>query len=103
MRAPQVTRTIQSTEATILCLDIEAAEPCNRTFTLPRTYKSDKDILKTAERMNTEPNIKLVHVVDIEIREKLYGMSEADFIKYASVIEKPTQETTETTETTETN
>ena len=36
-RQPMVTRTIQTTHATVLCLNIPDAEPFNQTVVLPRT------------------------------------------------------------------
>ena len=49
-RAPQVTRTFQTTNATVLCMDIENREPCNRYVVLPRTYKDDNAILKAVKK-----------------------------------------------------
>ena len=83
-----VTRTIVTTDAEILCLDIESGEACNRSITLPRTYKKDKEILKLAERIiaETEPNVHPVHVVHTTIKNTLYGMTEATFLKYAEIL-----------------
>lgn len=85
-RAPQVTRTIQTTLAKIMCLDIEKGEPFTKEVTLPRTYKDDKAILKQAEKEIGTDTIKVVHVVDSTVQETLYGMSEEHFIKVASVL-----------------
>lgn len=92
MRESKVTRTIKTTEATILCLDIDTAEPFNETFVLPRTYKKDSEILKAANAINDKDNVKLVHVVDVEIKEQLYGMTETEFLKHAKPIVKTTAE-----------
>ena len=46
MRKPMVTRTIKSTVATVLCLDVEKAEPFNYTVELARTYKDEKHLMK---------------------------------------------------------
>lgn len=85
-----ITRTIVTTDAEILCLDVESGEACNRSITLPRTYKKEKEILKLAEKeiMETEPNVHPVHVVHTNIKETLYGMPESTFLKYAQVIPK---------------
>lgn len=83
MRESKITRTITTTTATILCLDVEAGEPMNRTFQLPGEYKKERDIIKAAEKIHDEPNVKLVHVVDTEVTSKLYGMPESLFLKYA--------------------
>lgn len=82
-----VTRTITTTIATILCLDVDTGEACNRTIPLAKTYAKDKDIIKAASKaMPDEPNVHPVHVVDVEIVNKRYGMLESEFIKYAEEI-----------------
>lgn len=88
MRESKITRTIVTTEATVLCLDIDTAEPCNRTFVIPRQPKKDSDIIKfAAVALKDEPNLRPVHVVDINVKETLYGMSESVFLKYAKPME----------------
>ena len=85
-RAPQVTRTIQTTHACVLCMDIENREPCNRDVILPRTYKDDNAILKAVKKVIETDNLKAVQVVSSNVQETLYGMSEQDFIAHASVL-----------------
>lgn len=86
MRQPMITRTIQTTYASILCLDIESGEPCNKDITLPRTYKDDKAIMKAAAPLLETDTIKPVHVVYSCVKETLYGMTEIDFINHATVL-----------------
>lgn len=97
-RAPQVTRTIITTKANVLCLNIETGEPCNEIVVLPRTYKDEKSLMKKVTELFTDSSVKPVHVVDKEEIETLYGMPEQDFIKYA----KPLPPRTATTESEET-
>ena len=80
-----VTRTITTTAATVLCLDVETGEPCNRTFVIPRIPKKESDILKMASKALAvdEPNVRPVHVVYTDQTSKIYGMTESDFLKYA--------------------
>ena len=88
-KVPMVTRTIKTTTAIILCLDIDSGEPCNRSFTLPRERNNEKDILKAVTPMlRNEPSIKPVHVVYTIINEQLYGMPESDFLIHAVPITK---------------
>lgn len=83
-RQPQVTRTIVSTEVVLLCVNTESAEVFNKTVSLARTYKDDKAILKAVEKANLiGENEKAVSVAESRQVEKLYGMSETDFIHYA--------------------
>lgn len=85
-RAPQVTRTIQTTEVNVLCLDINKGEPFNQKVVLPRTYKDEKHMLKAVEKMMNTDTVKAVHIVDSTVKETLYGMSEQDFITFAKVL-----------------
>ena len=85
-RIPMVTRTIVTTKANILCLDIERGEPFNEVVTLPRTYKDDKALMKQVSKVIDNDKQKAVHVVDKEEVETLYGMTEQEFIKLANVL-----------------
>ena len=40
-RTPMVTRTLVSTRANVLCLDVLTAEPTNQTFDIARTFKDE--------------------------------------------------------------
>lgn len=93
-RTPMITRTIQTTKANVLCLNIVEGEPFNQVVTLPRTYKDEKSLMKQVElAINTE-SVKAVHVVDTMVEETLYGMPEADFIAVAKPL--PRKESTDT-------
>lgn len=83
-KKPMVTRTIPATKAIILVADTQAAEFHNKEVNLPRTYKDDDAIIKAARPLvETEPHLKAVSVSHVEVTEKLYGMSEVEFLKYA--------------------
>lgn len=85
-RVPQVTRTIQTTKANVMCLDIEKGEPFNKEVILPRVYKDDKAILKVAEKVINSDTVKAVHIVSAEVQETLYGMTEQRFIELAEIL-----------------
>lgn len=85
-RAPQVTRTIQTTHCSVLCMDIENREPCNKDVILPRTYKDENAMLKAVKKVIETDTLKAVQVVDSCVQETLYGMSEQDFIANATVL-----------------
>lgn len=83
-KKPMVTRTIPATKAVILVADTQAAEFHNEVVNLPRTYKDEDAIIKAARPLvETAPHLKAVSVAHSEVTEKLYGMSEAEFLKYA--------------------
>lgn len=85
-RTPMVTRTIQTTKANVLCLNIVEGEPFNKVVTLPRTYKDENTMLKAISKMVDNDEVKAVHVVDSYVEETLYGMSEQRFIDLAQVM-----------------
>lgn len=86
-----ITRTIKTTLANVLCLDIESGEACNRSFLIPREPKKEKEILKFAEAQlaASEPAVHAVHVVDCQVKEELYGMTESKFLANAEKISRP--------------
>lgn len=85
-RTPMVTRTIQTTKANVLCLNIMEGEPFNKVVTLPRTYKDENAMLKAISKMVDNDEVKAVHVVDSYVEETLYGMSEQRFIELAQIM-----------------
>lgn len=85
-RVPMVTRTIIATKANVLCLDVNAGEPCNKVVTVPRTYKDDESLMKKVRPLLETDTLKAVHIVSKEEIETLYGMTEQDFIHYAKVL-----------------
>lgn len=85
-RVPMVTRTIVATKANVMCLDVQAGEPCNKVVTVPRTYKDDEALMKKVRPLIETETLKAVHVVNREEIETLYGMTEQDFIEHAEVL-----------------
>lgn len=90
-RKPMVTRTITTTKANVLCMDIQTAEPFNKVVTLPRTYKDDKTLMKKVQEVVETDTVKAVHIVDKEEVETLYGMTEQEFIQNAVVLDPETR------------
>lgn len=101
-RLPMVTRTITTTKVNVLCLDIEHAEPCNKVVTIPRTYKDQESILKKVKPLLETESLKVVHVVDTETEETLYGMTEQEFVELAQPLLDRTGKTEDTFIETET-
>ena len=85
-RVPMVTRTITTTKAVTMCLNIETAEPFNKVFTLPRTYPDKNKLLKKLQEIGNTETEKVVAVVDQTEVETLYGMKEEDFVQLAQVL-----------------
>lgn len=89
-RVPMVTRTITTTKANVMCVDVEVGEPFNKEVTVPRTYKDNESLLKTVKPLIETETVKAVHIVAKTEIETLYGMSEQDFIEHASVLPERT-------------
>ena len=84
-----ITRTIITTDANILCMDmtdIGNPKPINTVYQIPGEYENNADALKVAKALfETADNI-LVAVVGMAKRETLYGMPESVFIANATVL-----------------
>ena len=89
-RVPMVTRTITTTKAVVMCVDVEAGEPFNKVVSVPRTYKDKEALLKVVKSLIETETIKAVHIVDKTEIETLYGMTEQDFIEHADVLPERT-------------
>ena len=81
-----LTRTIKSTRASILCMDIETAEPMNKIVVLAGTFKNENDILKSAKKLIENDRIKCVAVANSQTETALYRMSEAFFLNNAEKV-----------------
>ena len=94
-RIPMVTRTIESTEVNVLCVDVVAGEPFNKDVTVAGTYKDEKSLMKVVEKIVNTDEIKAVHIVHTETKKTLYGMTVDKFIELAEVL--PPRGTSDTT------
>lgn len=82
MRKARITRTMTVTRCTLLCLNVETAEPENRTIELPRTYKDERAVLSACDGFFDEV-IRPVKLVHSQVIERRYALDEDVFIKYA--------------------
>lgn len=89
-----ITRTIKTTHVTVMVVDTETAEVSNLTFELAGTFKDDGATLKAIAKVADVPETtKIVAVVDREVSEQLYAISESDFLKYARPVAKAATKT----------
>lgn len=82
-RKPMVTRTIQSTIATIACYNALTNEMVTKELELARTYPNNDKLMKAAVPVLEPAYLKPVHVLKTEVIRTLYGMSEQSFIEHA--------------------
>lgn len=92
-RIPQVTRTIITTKANVLCMDITKGEPLTKEVILPRTYADEKALMKAVRAVVDNDEVKAVHVQNTEVVETLYGMTEQEFIEHAKILPPRGKET----------
>ena len=84
-REKMVTRTTQQTTAEIMCLNVETAEVEIKSYTIGGS-PTDSEILKKLRKIYETETFKLVALQKIETETLLLGMTEEDFIKYATVL-----------------
>lgn len=87
-RVPMITRTMKTTKATILCLDLVDKQPVYKDVVLPRTYKDEKSLMKAVKSIYENEHFKCVNCESMEVSNVLYGMTERKFIENAEVLPK---------------
>ena len=97
-RQPMVTRTIKSTKAVVLLMNITTKTPEEKEVIVPRTYEKEEKLVKAINIALNDSNLKVCAVLSTETVETLYGMSEFDFIANAKVLPPRTVAETEEAE-----
>lgn len=85
-RQPMVTRTIPTTIADILVINVDTGISEEREVSIPREYKKVKKLREAIEALVNTDTEKLAHIKSTAVVETLYGMSEQDFINYAKIL-----------------
>ena len=89
-RQPMITRTVTTTKAKVLCLNIVDEKPYVQEVILPRTYKDERSMLKRIKPLLENEHVKVVHVQSTEVEETLYGMTEQEVIETAAKLQPRT-------------
>lgn len=85
MKEKMITRTIASTNYTVMCVDVATAKVDYRTY----SFAGNRDDVKCLANINDlykETTEKAVAVTYAEEVETLFGMPESTFMKYAVVL-----------------
>ena len=82
-----VTRTITRTEVDALCANKQTEKVETVTLSVTGVYKDDRALVKAVVRALPDTCVVL-SVKSVTVSEKLYGMSEDDFIRNAVEIDK---------------
>lgn len=95
MRKPMITRTIISTTVTALCLNPQTAETFEQEFTLTGKNDDKDKVLKRVSKLYNTDDCTIVAIRNLKEVNALYGMSEADFIKGAKILDPVTRKVNE--------
>lgn len=87
-RKRMVTRTVKMTIAQVKVVDAISEKMMTMEFKLPYVYKDEKAVIKKVESLISNPDIKVLKVLDTEVLEDLYGMPEEEFIRVAKPMAK---------------
>ena len=90
-RERQVTRTINSIEVTAICMDISTNEVSDKVLTITGDTPTNEQALKQLKKVYETETFKVVAVKEIKVTEKLFAMSEIDFLKYAVELDTETR------------
>lgn len=85
-RIAMVTRTINFTEVTALTVDVIAQSTGTQVFTLSGTFADNDKLIKALKKEYELETVKIVSVISSEVQEKLYGMTEQEFMSLAKVL-----------------
>lgn len=89
-RERMVTRTITSTHATAMVVDVTTAKVSTEFYILAGDFTTE-EALKVCKKNYETDTLKIVQIVDVQHVEKLYGMVEDDFLSYAFELDPETR------------
>ena len=92
-RKPIVQRSMRTTTAKCLCVDTDTKKTLELECQLARSYKTDKQLIATINDLKLlGDNIRAVTVLEKSTKYTTYGMTEQEFLKYATVMPYHTDE-----------
>ena len=87
-----VTRTIQKKVYICKVYDMVFDTVETSEFILTEKVKDNDVALKMLKKRYDGDTLQILKIVDTKIEEKLYAMTEVDFLKYAHILEKDSKE-----------
>ena len=85
-RERMVTRTVLLTSVEVMCVNVETAEVSINNYELSGYSMNADEAMKQLKKLYETDSFKLVAIQDMEEKEILYGMTEAEFIQLATVL-----------------
>lgn len=98
MRKPMVTRSFDTMLVNVMTVNVKTQKVRNEIITLSRVITDRNKLEKTLREYFGNDDTKFVAIVSTEIKTKLYGMSESDFLKYALELDPTTRKALEVEE-----
>ena len=89
MKEKLITRTIVSTNVTVLGVNATSGETENRTYFVPGAITDQAKALKLVIKQNTEPEFVPALVVDLAQDEQVYGLEISKFMEHAHEVVRP--------------
>ena len=90
-RERAVTRTINAIEVSAICMDITSMENSVEILNLTGEVPSEEVLLKKLRKAYETTTYKVVAIKDVQVSEKLFGMPEVEFLKYARELDPDTR------------
>lgn len=85
-REKMVTRTVDIALITCMVVDVTTQSVSDQTFEIVGLYPTIDKALEAVKKTAETDTYKIVMVKKVEQTERLYGMTEAEFIAYAKVL-----------------
>ena len=85
MKQKLITRTITSTDVEILCVNTETAEVSKQNFVVSGA-QTDEDVILTEVKAKNPGVVVPVKVLNTFVRSALYGITEEEFLHYATAL-----------------
>ena len=82
-REKMVTRTIVSFEVKVLGINLVDGTAVTSEYEISGNFKDNADMLKFIKKNYDNEQLVNATIASVETKEKLFGMSEAEFMKYA--------------------
>lgn len=85
-RERMVTRTVNLTVAEVMTVNTTTAEVQTVTVEVSGGLSTDKEIMRAVKAAHETEDVKCVKLMNVSVKEVLYGMTEAEFIRLAKVL-----------------
>lgn len=89
-RQQMVTRTVESTKVSALCVDLTTQETLAQEYNISGKFaddeKGNEKLLKATKKVAETDTIKIVSILSKETQETLMGMTEQEFMSLAKVL-----------------